>query len=188
MAGMDLKMRRNDRGMSVFWMILVCGVAVVVLLAVMLAVAGGGADQAEEGDAPLVIVGEEEEPGSASFDQGETAVDGPTQAGELDGGGPIEPAVEPTPEGEAQITAEPEVEAGGAGGAEVELDPAIADDPGDVVVDEAVTRDPPRATEPDPNRPAVVTTPSGPEGRDDETILGDEPNPAGEMDVGKEVE
>jgi hypothetical protein len=190
---MDLKMRRNDRGMSVFWMILICGAAVFLLLAVLLVASGGeehAGDEAAGENPPLITAGDSDPmPGSASFDDGQAADIAPIEEGELPQGGPIDPEVTATPAGEEQppAAADEEVEVGGEGIA-VEIDPEAAEGEGNVVVDEAVTRDPPRATEPEPSRPAFETTPSGPEGRDDETILQDEIDVGGEGEVGPEIE
>ena len=164
MAGMDLKLRRHDRGMSVFWMILITGAAVFVLIAILLTV--GNTEHVEAESDSVVTLAEEPLPGSASFDQGETADIAPTEEGELPLDGlPDSSEVEPAPQDAA---VEPE-------GPREALDEALTEDePGEIVVDpgqERVFNPQEEPVDPQNEMEPFVETPSGPEGRDDEVIL-----------------
>lgn len=58
MAGMDFIFNRGDRGISVFWLILVMGAGVFALLAILLLSADSGEDAAygDEGNVEAVEV------------------------------------------------------------------------------------------------------------------------------------
>ncbi len=166
MAGMDLKMRRNDRGMSLFWMILVCGVAVLVLIAVL--IAASEVDHVEEAGAVHIEAAgsEEDAQATANVGEGQVAQDGPAETGEANA---VDVEITPTPEGAEQPVAS-EVD-------EQAVVPEAGEEPVGNESNEAGGGDP------------TALTPAGPEGRDDETILDDEINPGGDMmDVGEEVE
>ena len=160
MAGMDLRLRRADRGVSVFWMILVLGVAVFLLLAIVLIVGereidtvGGEGPTAHVAEPAATVAEDEPVPGTSSFGEGSTADVAPVEEGELPGER-LEPDVEPAPEAGEEV---------GEGPIEEEI-PEVAEETEDedVVID------------PNDTQQAVVPTPSGPEARDDETILEDE--------------
>lgn len=175
MAGMDFSLRRHDRGMSVFWMILMMGAGVFVLLALVLVLSDAGGEEIEIGDEAEIMFNEGETSVTGvgnteasanetdeSFTGGTETVDGPTAEGDLsteDVNVEVEPAdgtLDETDGAEAAITGEdrPEegVEAGG-GGPDADQE--------DVVVD------------PDGTIAPVVPTPSGPEGNDDEALTVD---------------
>ena len=121
MARMNLRLRRDAPGVSVFWMILVVAAAVFLLVGVYIYATGTGPQI--EPDEPEIVAGEGTEvPGTSSFSEGETAEQPsppalPGEPGEVD---------ETVPEtGEADDT----VEAGTVG--EVDADPAEATDEGE---------------------------------------------------------
>lgn len=190
MAGMDLKLRRNDRGVSVFWMILISGAAVFVLLAIVLVVSSADSideqEMALDSEAPTVTAGDSDPmPGSASFDDGQAADEAPVAPEDIE---PpevdiIDPEVEAAPASEDETLIE---DSDG-------LDEALTEgDEGDIVVDpqgEGVVDPVQGADYEHENIQGIAPfteTPSGPEGRDDEVILEDEATEEGipEMDGG----
>lgn len=188
MAGMDLKMSRSDRGMSVFWMILIMGAGVFLLLAVVLIAsergAEGGSYAADSDGAGIPVdgIGVEETQPNATIVVGEDdpdptyntddvtvrtgdAADGPdgTTEQQFDD---REEAVEVevlSDEAEGPITAPASTEASNTDRGDAEGNPDLADDldQSDIVVDPDGTTGP---TEP---------TPSGPEGNDDDPLTVD---------------
>ena len=161
MARMDLKLRRDAPGMSVFWMILIVGAGVFVLLAIVLLSANGTA-QVEHED-PEIVAGEgDEPPGAASFGGDEVADEAPQEPGELPGeAGELDEGVPPTGQ------ADDSQDAGTVGA--VDADPGEAD--ADVeIIEEEVDAEEPEPPEDDTGE----LTPAGPESRDDEVILEDE--------------
>ena len=187
MAGMDLSGRRADRGISVFWMILAMGAGVFALVAILVV----GTEQAVEplpyDDSAEVIATEgetqvlgrgnseaaanENDPTlldddvtvSGPLEEGELSVEGveaDVEAGDPVGGAIVDPEESGTDvdAGMEEATDQDAVESDlvDEGGAEIE-----APGDGEVVVD------------PDGTTAPVVPTPSGPEGRDDETIADD---------------
>lgn len=164
MAAMDFSLRRDDRGMSVFWMILIMGAGVFGLLALVMVLTNSGGEEVEYGDGVEIMVNEGETTvtGNAnsqassndtddSFTGGTVTVDGPTPEGDLS---TESIDVEVTP-GEPAATA-PVSDEGieGVGG-------GVNTDQEDVVVD------------PDGTTAPVVPTPSGPEGSDDRPLTVD---------------
>ena len=167
MAGMDFSLRRHNRGMSVFWMILIVGAAVFLLLALIL-ITSEREDQlldevlaASDAEPTAIVAESPDNPGTTSFSRGETADVAPTEEVELPLG-PPNPDAEPV-EGGVSTMAGDEIQPQ-EGDIEEEIPPAAEqDETEDVVVD------------PDDLQEPVVPTPSGPEARDDEVILEDEP-------------
>ena len=184
MAAMDFSLRRDDRGISVFWMILMMGAGVFALLALVLVMTGSGGEEVEYGDEAEILVNEGEttvhgvgNSQAASNENDETflgdeqTVGGPTPEGDLTVED-VEAEVAPA-EGLAEDA--PVAAEGGAEGAATEAGTAPADgeegieaggggpdaDQEDVVVD------------PDGTTAPVVPTPSGPEGDDDEALTVD---------------
>lgn len=178
MAGMDLTARRANRGISVFWMILGMGAGVFALLAILLV----GTEEAVE---PLPY----DEGAEIVVNEGETMVNGvagsQAQTNENDATflGDTVTVDGPLPEGDLSTQdVEVDVSAGEpVGGAVVDPEEAGTDaDAGveDIVNDEgALARDEPAqadiVVDPDGTTAPVVPTPSGPEGRDGETIADD---------------
>ena len=196
MAGMDLTGRRTNRGISVFWMILAMGAGVFALLAILLVGTNQAVEPIEydesaeitvnEGETQVNAVGNTE---AAANDNDPTLTDdaqtvsGPQPEGDTpsedvnaeidaaagEGGGVDAEAVEAV-EGEAAVEEgivepaleEPAAEEAATDEAIVDEAPAegeaVAPGQGEVVVD------------PDGTSAPAVPTPSGPEGRDDETI------------------
>lgn len=180
MAAMDFSLRRDDRGMSVFWMILMMGAGVFALLALVLVLTSAEGEQTVEDAEPEIVVNEGEtmvngvgnteaiaNENDETFLGDTETVDGPTPEGDLStedievevapgdptGGAVVDPAEAGTDvdAGMEQGTEEG-IEAGG-GGPDADQE--------DVVVD------PDGATAP------VVPTPSGPEGNDDQPLTVD---------------
>ena len=162
MARMDLKLRREAPGMSVFWMILIVGIGVFVLVAIVLMSANGTA-QVEHEDQEIVAGEGDEPPGTASFGDDEVAEEGPQEPGELPGeAGELDESVPPT--GQADDSRD----AGTVGA--VDADPGEATIGADAeIVDEEADAEEPEPPEDDTGE----LTPSGPESRDDEVILED---------------
>lgn len=169
MARMDLKTRRDAPGMSVFWMILIVGAGVSLLLAIVLISANGTEQLAD--DHQVIVAGEDDDlPGTASFGDDEVADEAPQEPGDLPGeAGELDEDVQAADEaGDTQ-------EGGGTTGA-VEVEPAPVDD-AQIVEEEADVQESEPAEEGtfDEDSPAgddiEEITPSGPEGRDDEVII-----------------
>ncbi len=169
MARMDLRLRRDAPGMSVFWMILILAAAVFLILAIILLRSNVEVEAPEQ----EIVAGEGDEvPGTTSFAEGEVAEE-PQGAGDLPGeAGEINEEVPPS--GEADDSAE----AGTVGAVDVDAadgeapapaDGAMAEEPsGDALsieeeIDDEVVTDPDTDGSFDP-------TQSGPDGRDDEVI------------------
>ena len=171
MAGMDLSFRRNNRGVSVFWMILAMGAGVFALLAILLVATDNAVEPVPHDAAPEITVNEGETTVNAvgnteasandtddSFTGDTQTVGGPLPEGDTPNEdvnvdvAPAEPAdgavVDPAQAGT-------DVDAGAEQGGEAE---PVAPGAGEVVVD------------PDGTTAPAVPTPVGPEGRDDETI------------------
>ncbi|WP_158259418.1 hypothetical protein [Hasllibacter halocynthiae] len=193
---MDLKLRRADRGMSVFWMILILGAGVFLLLTIVLLagreagedLAGDGAgvpvDSAgvEETDATApIVVGEPDPDTTYNTDDvtvrtGEDAdgPDGTTEQAfsEREEGIEVEPAgVEAVGPGTDPASNEAPVEGDEAGDGEVVLiddaEQERLEGGGDgVTVDDLDQSD--IVVDPDGTTAPVVPTPSGPEGEDDD--------------------
>jgi hypothetical protein len=180
MAAMDFSLRRDDRGMSVFWMILIMGAGVFALLALVLVLTNSGGEAVEYGDEAEIIVNEGDttvhgvgntsaaaNENDATFLGDTQTVDGPTPEGDLSvegveaevapgdpiGGTVVDPA-------EAGTDADAGMEQGSEEGIEAGGGGPDADQE-DVVVD------------PDGTTAPVVPTPSGPEGNDDEALTVD---------------
>ena len=204
MAGMDLTGRRANRGISVFWMILVMGVGVFALVAILLV----GADQAvepvpsDEGAEIVATEGETQVLGSgnseaAADDNDPTMLDedvtvsGPQEEGDLsvedveadvepageaaaeadagaDGAATEEPAAEAAVEADAAEAEGEATEAEGADAAATE--PAEAEGADEEATEPEAPGDGEIVVDPDGTTAPVEPTPSGPEGRDDETI------------------
>ena len=185
MAAMDFSFRRNDRGMSVFWMILIMGAGVFALLALVLVMTNSGGEAVEYGDEAEIIVNEGEttvtgvgNSQAASNENDETflgdtqTVGGPTPEGDLTVEN-VEAEVSPAesldedaivaPDGSTDPVVEARTGDAGADGEEgIEAGGGGPDaDQEDVVVD------------PDGTTAPVVPTPSGPEGNDDEALTVD---------------
>ena len=176
MAGMDLTGRRSNRGISVFWMILAMGAGIFALLAIVLV----GTDRA------VVPLPQDASP-EITVNEGETTVSGTgnTEASANDNDasftGDTQTVGGPQPEGDtANEDLNVEVAPGDPVAGEV-VDPAdrgtdadldggageagvVAEEGAEVPGEGEVVVDPDGTTAP------VVPTPSGPEGRDDETI------------------
>ena len=179
MAGMDLSGRRADRGISVFWMILAMGAGVFALLAILLVSTEQAVEPVPHDESAEIIVNEGEtqvlgvgnspaasNENDATFTGDTVTVDGPTDEGDLSVEG-VEADVEPAEPVGGEIVDPAEAGATDADegmeqgeGAVVDADAGEPEAPGDgeIVVD------------PDGTTAPVVPTPSGPEGRDDETI------------------
>ena len=175
MAAMDFSLRRHDRGMSVFWMILMMGAGVFVLLALVLVLSDAGGEEIEIGDEAEIMVNEGEtsvtgvgnteasaNQNEDSFTGGTETVDGPTPEGDLSTEdvnvevAPADGTLDETDDVDTAITGEERPDAGieaGGGGPDADQE--------DVVVD------------PDGTTAPVVPTPSGPEGDDDEALTVD---------------
>ena len=186
MAGMDLSGRRADRGVSVFWMILAMGVGVFALLAILVVTSEQAVEPVPHDEGAEIVVNEGEtqvlgtgnspaasNENDATFTGDTVTVGGPQPEGELSvedvevdvspgdpvGGEVVDPEQAGT---DADAGMEEAVDEGGAEAVAVEEEAVEgeADVPGEgeIVVD------------PDGTTAPVVPTPSGPEGRDDETI------------------
>jgi hypothetical protein len=158
MARMDLRLRRDAPGMSVFWMILILGAAVFLLLAIVL-MTWGGAEQVEE-EGHVITAGEGDEvPGTSSFTEGEVseAEAPPEDAAEELGeeSGELDEAVPGT--GEADDS-----EAAGTAGA-VDADPAEDASPADAGAEETEAAPAAPATEPAQPAPAESEAADGEE-------------------------
>lgn len=87
MAGTGERVQRSGRGMSVFWMILILGAVVFLLMAIVL-LRSGGEDISEaeaEADQEIVAGEADEVPGTANFEGGEVADEAPQEPGDLAG-------------------------------------------------------------------------------------------------------
>ncbi len=172
MAAMDFSLRRDDRGISVFWMILAMGAGVFALLAVVLVLGNAGGEEVEYGGDAAIVVNEGEtavngvgnsEAGANDNDPtmlGDTVTtDGPQPEGELSSS---EVDVEVTPGDAPAVVDGTDAAAGAAGEEGIEAGGGGPDaDQADVVVD------------PDGTTAPVVPTPSGPEGSDDAPLTQD---------------
>lgn len=181
MAGMDLTGRRTNRGISVFWMILAMGVGVFALVAILLVGTERAVEELPYDDSAEVIATEGEtqvlgtgNSPAASNDndptmlQDDVTVSGPQEEGDLTVEG-VEADVQPGDPvgGETVDPAEDGGTDADAGFEEaVNEEGALAEEGADVEApgDGEIVVDPDGTTAP------VVPTPSGPEGRDDETI------------------
>ncbi len=163
MAAMDFSLRRDDRGISVFWMILAMGAGVFALLAVVLVLGNAGGEEVEYGDEAVVTVNEGETNVTGVGNSGANAnevdptvlddavtLDGPVPEGDLS----VEDVEVPVTPGAPVdgVATEEGVEGTGGG---------VNADQEDVVVD------------PDGTTAPVVPTPSGPEGSDDSALTQD---------------
>jgi hypothetical protein len=200
MSGMDLSGRRANRGISVFWMILAMGVGVFALVAILLvgtnqAVEEVPGDQeaeviATEGETVVVGSGNTE---AAANDNDPTMLDddvtvsGPQEEGDLSVEG-VDANVQPAePQGGEIVDTEANADEGvpaaseeqpaeGAAPAEAEAEATEEAAPAEAVTQEApadeaeAPGDGEVVVDPDGTTAPVVPTPSGPEGRDDETI------------------
>ena len=194
MAGMDLTGRRANRGISVFWMILAMGAGIFALLAILLVGTNQAVEPIEYDDSAEITVNEGEtqvngvgnteaaaNDNDPTFTGDTQTVGGPQPEGDTANEdvdapvGPADPAdpTDPAVEGEAQ-TGEVQTGEGGAaaepaseaqGEAATEVEPEAGDDG-----DAAVPGEGEVVVDPDGTTAPVVPTPSGPEGRDDETI------------------
>ena len=177
MGGMDFSLKRNDRGISVFWLILAMGAGVFGLLAIVLIGTGHAVDEVERGGPALIAAGGEETlTGTGNTSAVETGND-PTFLDDTVGvGGPL-------PEGDVPAEAvEVEVAPGDpvAGavvdpaerGTDADLDGAAASgelgevEPSDLPVPVREALQPEVVTDPDGTTGAVTPTPSGPIGND----------------------
>ena len=178
MAGMDLSLRRADRGISVFWLILAMGAGVFALLAILL-LAGEAREEGTYSEEPVITVqegetnvsgnpttavqaaGDADGDDAAAMTNGLVADEAPTEEGDLSVED-VEVEVEP-----ATPAAELEPEAG----ATVIDDGAIDEEPGErageAIGDNELVVDPDGTTAP------VVPTDSGPEGPDDDPLTQD---------------
>ncbi|MGR3542200.1 MAG: hypothetical protein ACU0BS_12350 [Hasllibacter sp.] len=181
MAGMDLKMNRSDRGMSVFWMILIMGAGVFVLLAIVLLASERSADSDGAGipvegigveetmPTEPVMVGEDDPDATYNTDDVTVRtgdeVDGPDgtteqQFDDREEGVDVE-VLGDEAEGPIEAPASLEAENTDAGDAEGNPDPIDDLDQSDIVVD------------PDGTTTPIEVTPSGPEGDDDDPLTVD---------------
>lgn len=201
MSGMDLSGRRQNRGISVFWMILAMAVGVFALIAILLV----GTEQAveplpaDDGAEVIVNEGETQVLGSGNSEAAaesndptmlddDVTVSGPQEEGDLAvedvevdvepgdpvGGEVVDPAEDGGTDADAGLEeavndpgatedvvegeVAPEAATGEAASEEVEAPDAEVPGEGEVIVD------------PDGTTAPVEPTPSGPEGRDDETV------------------
>ena len=184
MAGMDLKLTRSDRGMSVFWMILISGAAVAVLLAITLIASERGAEGHSDGagipvdnigveetggDPATILVGEDDPDATLNSEdvtvrtgEGADGPDGTTeqQFDDREEGVEVE-VLSDEAEGPSEAPAGTEADNTAAGDAEGNPDLADDLDQSDIVVD------------PDGTTTPTEVTPSGPEGDDDDPLTVD---------------
>ena len=183
MAGMDLSLRRADRGISVFWMILALGAGVFVILAILLVTTADDTYEGEYDSAPEVVVDDGETTYNGAGDS--PAIGSPEDAtltGDdvtIPGSGPAGVGDNPTQDVEVEIESGPAsvVEDGEvvvddgaeeAGATAIDGD-AIDEEPGErVTIDEnEIVVDPDGTTAP------VVPTDSGPAGSDGNSLTQD---------------
>ena len=185
MAGMDLSLRRANRGISVFWLILAMGAGVFALLAILLISTENATEELPPDSSPEVIVSDGDatfngvgnteaaaNPNDATF-QGDAEVaipgSGPTAEGDLSTES-VEVEVEPAgvvsedaAVGDAPLAVDAEA------GADAIDDGALDEAPGERVTEDEneIVVDPDGTTAP------VVPTDSGPEGSDDSALTQD---------------
>lgn len=185
MAAMDFSFRRDDRGVSVFWMILLMGAGVFALLALVLVMTDSGGEALEVGDEAVITVNEGEtavngvgntEAGAndndATFLDDAQTVDGPTPEGDLTTENvdvEVAPAADAAESDTSRVDLLNQADQTGLGEAEGEgSEQGIEAGGGGPDADqEDVVVDPDGVTAP------VVPTPSGPEGNDDEALTVD---------------
>ena len=164
MAAMDFSFRRADRGVSVFWHILLMGGGVFCLLALVLFLADAGGEEIphDEGAEILVNEGEEVVVGVGNSQAAANETDATPLADEVTVGGP-------QPEGDVSAeevdvpveVAEPSADAAATEEGAAEEEGGVNADQSNVVVD------------PDGTTAPTVPTPSGPEGSDDSALTQD---------------
>ena len=182
MAGMDLSLRRADRGISVFWMILALGAGVFLILAILLATTADNTYEGEYDSAPEIVVDDGETSVSGAGDS--EAIGAPEDSTltsddvTIPGSGPAGVGENPTQEVEVEVESgaatpvedgEVVVNEGTDAGATAIDDGAIDEEAGErTTVDEnEIVVDPDGTTSP------VVPTDSGPEGSDGEPLTQD---------------
>ena len=180
MAGMDLTGRRNNRGISVFWMILAMGAGVFALVAILLV----GTERAveplpqNEGAEVIATEGETQVVGSGNTEaaaddndptmlQDDVTVSGPQEEGDLSVED-VEVDVEPGDPVGGEVV---DPESAGGTDADAGIEDAVNEEPAGAAEEEAAAPGEGEiVVDPDGTTAPVEPTPSGPEGRDDETI------------------
>ena len=173
MAGMDLSLRRSDRGISVFWMILALGAGVFAILAILLVTTADDTAEGEYDSSPEIIVNEGDTTYNAIGNTGAAAneVDPSFTGGTVTVGGPTEEGDNPTEAVEVEVTPGDPV----AGtvvepserGTDADMDGGDAAAQADAGGQEDIVVDPDGTTSP------VDPTPSGPAGSDGNALTQD---------------
>ena len=173
MAAMDFSFRRADRGVSVFWHILLMGGGVFALLALVLFLVDAGGEEVPHDESAEIIYNEGEEvvvgvgnsqaaanENDSTLLSDEVTVGGPLPEGDVPAEN-VEVEVEP-----AEVPLDDNLEAVTEDAANI--DEGIEGQGGGVELDqEEVVVDPDGTTAP------TVPTPSGPEGSDDSALTQD---------------
>ena len=172
MGAMDFSLRREDRGVSVFWHILGTGAGVFALLALVLFLVDAGGEDIPHDESAEIIYNEGEEVvvGAGNSQAASNENDSTLLSDAVTVGGPLPEGDVPAEDVEVEVApAEPADDTLAATpGEAASIDEGIEDEGGGVNDSQSnVVVDPDGTTAP------TVPTPSGPEGSDDSALTQD---------------